>query len=351
MSGTGKILAIGGLFIASIIGAAIATNSQNNQTVGTQACESQVQTLRFSMSSNNKHPIYDGAAKFKEIVEKYTDLTVDIYPSAQLGDDRAAIEMLQLGTLDVSIPSTGPLANFYPEYNVFDLPFMITSEAVADKVLRSPFGDDMLARLQSKGLVGLDFWENGFRHLTNSSKSVRSIEDVRGLKVRTMESPLHLDAWKAMGATPTPMAFNELFTALQQGTVDGQENPYPNIALNNLYEVQSSMTDTGHVYTPLALIFSQATWNKLSKHDQKVIKQAAIEAGDYEREVNRNVNLDSLATIEQNMEVIELTPEARKGFQDATKSVVDKYEPIIGADVINAFKAEINKAEQELANQ
>ncbi|ROV57914.1 TRAP transporter substrate-binding protein [Vibrio ponticus] len=351
MSRSGKILAIGGIFIASIIAAAIVTNSKGNQSTTAQACESQVKNLRFSMSSNNKHPIYDGAVKFKEVVEKYTDLTVDIYPSAQLGDDRAAIEMLQLGTLDVSIPSTGPLANFYPEYNVFDLPFMITNEAVADSVLRSPFSDDMLKRLEQKGLIGLDFWENGFRHLTNSSTPVHSIEDVKGLKVRTMESPLHLDAWKAMGATPTPMAFNELFTALQQGTVDGQENPYPNIALNNLYEVQSSMTDTGHVYTPLVLIFSQATWNKLSSHDQKVIRQAAIEAGDHERMVNRRVNLDSLATIQEHMEVIELTPEARKGFQEATKSVITKYEPIIGSDVVDAFVESINNAEKLVNNK
>ncbi|MEZ8227321.1 TRAP transporter substrate-binding protein [Vibrio splendidus] len=351
MSRTGKILAIGGVFVASIIGAAIATNSQGNNQSSIVAGESQVQTLRFSMSSNNKHPIYDGAAKFKEIVEKFTELKVDIYPSAQLGDDRAAIEMLQLGTLDVSIPSTGPLANFYPEYNVFDLPFMITSEDVADKVLRSEFGDDMLKRLESKGLVGLDFWENGFRHVTNSRRAVKSIEDVKGLKIRTMESPLHLDAWKAMGATPTPMAFNELFTALQQGTVDGQENPYPNIALNNLFEVQETLSNTGHVYTPLALIVSQATWNKLSRHDQRVLRQAAIDAGDYERQVNRRVNLESLDVIKQNMEVVTLTPEALVGFQEATKPVIEEYTPIIGKDVVSAFQEQIKKAENELAAQ
>ncbi|MCK6263408.1 TRAP transporter substrate-binding protein [Vibrio sp. ZSDE26] len=350
MSRTGKTLAIGGVFVASIIGAAIVTNSQSNNTMSIAAGESQVQTLRFSMSSNNQHPIYDGAAKFKEIVEKFTELKVDIYPSAQLGDDRAAIEMLQLGTLDVSIPSTGPLANFYPEYNVFDLPFMITSEEVADKVLRSDFGDEMLNRLQAKGLVGLDFWENGFRHVTNSKQAVRSIDDVRGLKIRTMESPLHLDAWNAMGATPTPMAFNELFTALQQGTVDGQENPYPNIALNNLYEVQSTLSNTGHVYTPLALIVSQQTWNKLSRHDQRVLRQAAIDAGDYEREVNRRVNMESLEVIKANMNVVTLTPEAVKGFQEATTSVIDKYTPIIGADVVASFQKQIEKAEAELAS-
>ncbi|WP_026971795.1 TRAP transporter substrate-binding protein [Aliagarivorans marinus] len=349
MSKAGKILAVGGLFVASVIGFAALNNSKSTSGYEEGGYTSQVSTLRFSMSSNNQHPIFDGAEKFKEIVEKYTELKVDIYPSAQLGDDRAAIEMLQLGTLDVSIPSTGPLANFYPEYNVFDLPFMLSSEQVADQVLRSEFGDQMLEMLSSRGLVGLDFWENGFRHLTNSRRSVQSIEDVRGLKIRTMESPLHLDAWRAMGATPTPMAFNELFTALQQGTVDGQENPYPNIALNNLYEVQGSMTDTGHVYTPLALIFSEATWNKLSRQDKRVIRQAAIEAGDYQREVNRQVNLDSLSTIEQNMEVVTLTPDARKAFQDATASVVDKYESIIGADVIEAFREEIRKAEAELA--
>ncbi|PSW22118.1 ABC transporter substrate-binding protein [Photobacterium sanctipauli] len=351
MSRAGKILAIGGLFIASIIGTAIVTNGSKSTTNSTIAGESQVQTLRFSMSSNTQHPIYDGASKFKELVEKNTNLTVDIYPSAQLGDDRAAIEMLQLGTLDVSIPSTAPLANFYPEYNVFDLPFMIPNEAVADKVLRSPFASDMLEMLQSRRLIGLDFWENGFRHLTNSKRTVTNVEDVKGLKVRTMESPLHLDAWKALGATPTPMAFNELFTALQQGTVDGQENPYPNIALNNLYEVQKQMTDTGHVYTPLVLIFSEATWNKLSASDQAAIRKAATEAGDYQREVNRRVNNDSLDTIKANMQVTELTPEARNEFRQATESVVDKYRDVIGSDIIDSFTNEIAKAEKETATQ
>lgn len=351
MSRAGKILAVGGLFVASIIGVAIITNGPSAPAGGNAAGSSQVNTLRFSMSSNTKHPIYAGATKFKELVESTTDLKVDIFPSAQLGDDRAAIEMLQLGTLDVSIPSTAPLANFYSEYNIFDLPFMITNEAVADKVLRSEFSDAMLERLKSKQLVGLDFWENGFRHLTNSTRQINSVADVKGLKVRTMESPLHLDAWNALGAIPTPMAFNELFTALQQGTVDGQENPYPNIALNNLFEVQKFISDTGHVYSPLVLIFSATTWSKLSTADQTAVKAAAIAAGDYQREINRSTNSKSLETIKSTMEVTTLSPEARSGFRAATKSVVDKYRDTIGSDLIDSFIKEIDAAEKSTGKE
>lgn len=354
MSGAGKVLLIGSFIVVSIISAAIVSNveqqAQSNPVEQTQKisnnCQSKISTLRFSMSSNNKHPIFAGASKFKELVEKETDLTVDIYPSAQLGDDRAAIEMLQLGTLDISIPSTGPLANFYPEYNVFDLPFMINSEAIADKVLRSLFAENMLNLLQSKQLIGLDFWENGFRHLTNSSRAITSIEEVKGLKIRTMESALHLDAWHALGAIPTPMAFNELFTALQQGTVDGQENPYPNIALNNLFEVQGHLSDTGHVYTPLVLIFSAKTWNKLSKYDQSVIKRSAKIAGDFERKVNREVNQQSLMMIKKHMQVTKLTAAAKKEFQLATQPVINKYQDVIGKALIDDFLQAIINAEQ-----
>jgi TRAP-type transport system periplasmic protein len=343
MSKSNKVLAIGGVVIAAAIGIAVAIGGGDKDAATTEA-----KTLRFSMSSNNQHPIYAGAKKFKELVEARSDININIYPSAQLGDDRAAIEMLQLGTLDISIPSTAPLSNFYKEYGVFDLPFMIPNEAVADKVLESDYSNNMLKLLERSNLVGLDFWENGFRHLTNSKHPVRTAADVKGLKIRTMESSIHLDSWKALGATPTPMAFNELFTALQQGTVDGQENPYPNIALNNLYEVQKYISNTGHVYTPLVLIFSKTTWDKLTPEEQVVMRQAAKEAGVFERKANREMNAENLATIKDKMTVEMLTPEELATFRDATKPVVEKYRASIGGDIIDGYVNEINKATAEL---
>ncbi|WP_077341868.1 TRAP transporter substrate-binding protein [Pseudocolwellia agarivorans] len=345
MSTAGKFLLVGALCIISVITAAILSNNKQSQTSDSASCESSPKTLRFSMSSNNKHPIFSGASKFKELVEQSTDITVNIFPSAQLGDDRASIEMLQLGTLDIAIPSTGPLANFSSAFNVFDLPFMFQSEAVADDVLRSNFAGTMLNILKDKQLIGLDFWENGFRHLTNSTRAVNTIDDVSGLKIRTMESALHLDAWQALGATPTPMAFKELFTALQQGTVDGQENPYPNIALNNLYEVQEYLTDTGHVYTPLVLLFSAKTWSTLSVSEQVALREAAKEAGDYQRKVNREMNKQSLAQLNDHMTITTLPLAERKKFQQATLPVLEKYKDVIGENIVTQFQQAIKTAE------
>ncbi|WP_076420050.1 TRAP transporter substrate-binding protein [Colwellia sp. UCD-KL20] len=345
MSTAGKFLLVGALCIISVITAAILSNNKQSQASDSSSCESAPKTLRFSMSSNNKHPIFSGASKFKELVEQSTDITVNIFPSAQLGDDRASIEMLQLGTLDIAIPSTGPLANFSSAFNVFDLPFMFQSEAVADDVLRSNFAGTMLNILKDKQLIGLDFWENGFRHLTNSTRAVNTIDDVSGLKIRTMESALHLDAWQALGATPTPMAFKELFTALQQGTVDGQENPYPNIALNNLYEVQEYLTDTGHVYTPLVLLFSAKTWSTLSVSEQVAVTKAAKEAGDYQRKVNREMNKQSLAQLNDHMTITTLPLAERKKFQQATLPVLEKYKDVIGENIVTQFQQAIKTAE------
>lgn len=346
MSNAGKFLLIGAVCIVSVIAAAIITNTKQNNESTIASCDSSAKTLRFSMSSNNQHPIFSGASKFKELVESSTNITVNIFPSAQLGDDRASIEMLQLGTLDIAIPSTGPLANFSSAFNVFDLPFMFQSEAVADHVLKSDFAGTMLEVLKNKQLIGLDFWENGFRHLTNSTRAIHSIDDVNGLKIRTMESALHLDAWQALGAIPTPMAFKELFTALQQGTVDGQENPYPNISLNNLYEVQEYLTDTGHVYTPLVLLFSAKTWSTLSIDEQVAVKKAAKEAGDYQRKVNRETNEQSLAQLNSHMKITKLPLLERKKFQQATLPVLDKYKDVIGESIVKQFQQAINNAEK-----
>ncbi len=301
-------------------------------------------TIRVSNGINDKHPAYEASLKFKELVESASDdFEVEVYHSGQIADDRSAIEMLQFGTLDIVVTSTSPLANFIPEYAVFDLPFTIQTPEQADALLDGPFGEKMFDLLGDQNLVGLAWWENGFRNLTNSVRAVEKVEDLKGLKIRTMENEIHLDTWRALGANPTPMAFAELFSAMQQGTVDGQENPYPTIDLSQYAEVQDYLSGTNHVYTPFIMLFSKSIWDTYTPEQQEIIKNAAVEAGMYDRELNRQVADESLERLKENMTFSEITPENLKGFQDAVAPVIEKHKDTIGAEIVDEYLAELSK--------
>lgn len=344
-----SILFISVLVISTMLLAACGGNTSSTGAAekgsSDKGGEGEKRTLRVSIGVNDKHPEYEGAMKFKELVEAESDdLTVEVYHSGQIADDRSAIEMLQFGTLDITIPSTSPLVNFIPEFGVFDLPFTVPNEEVADKVLDGKFGDKMLEMVDGQGLVGLAWWENGFRNLTNDVKPVATMEDVNGLKIRTMENEIHLDAWKALGANPTPMAFTELFTALQQGTIDGQENPYPTILLSKYPEVQKHVSNTNHVYTPFIFLFSKKIWEELSADQQEIIAKAAVEAGKFNRQRNREVAEESLETLKKEMTFTEIKDGEFEKFQEAVKPVVDKYKDKIGAEIVDEFLSEVDKA-------
>jgi TRAP-type transport system periplasmic protein len=340
-----SLLLLSIIMISSMVLAACGGNSNSASSSEEGSSGDGKRTLRLSIGVNDKHPEYEAAVKFKELVEAESDdLKVEVYHSGQIADDRSAIEMLQFGTLDITIPSTSPLVNFVPEFGVFDLPFTIPNEEVADKVLDGPFGDKMLEMVDDQGLVGLAWWENGFRNLTNNVRPVATMKDVEGLKIRTMENEIHLDAWKALGANPTPMAFTELFTALQQGTIDGQENPYPTILLSKYSEVQKNVSNTSHVYTPFIFLFSKQIWEELPDDQQKVIKKAAIEAGKFNRERNRQVAEESLEKLKEEMTFTEIKEDEFEKFQEAVKPVINKYKEKIGADIVDEFLAEIEKA-------
>ena len=305
--------------------------------------------IKAGIGLNDQHPQYKGLLKFKEIVEEKTDgaITVETYHSGQLGDDRSMTEALQLGTQEVTIPSTAPLANFVPDFSVFDIPFLFPNEEVADTVLDGEVGQDLLKKLESQNLVGLSYWENGFRDLTNSKHAVATMDDFDGLKIRTMENDLHLDAFKALGANPTPMAFTELFTALQQGTVDGQENPYATIYLQKFYEVQSHVSNTHHIYSPFVFLMSKSFYDGLTEDQQKIVKEAAVEAGKYERKLNREANEKYLQSLQdEGMEYTEITPEAREEMVKAVAPVIDEYKGQIGEETVDKVYKAIEEAQK-----
>jgi tripartite ATP-independent transporter DctP family solute receptor len=236
-----------------------------------------------------------GATAFKETLERATNnrLRVNIQRN---DNEREMIESVQIGTLDCTITSTGPVGNFVPEVRNVDVPFLFRDYAHARGVLDSGIGQELLNRFQPRGLVGVVWLENGFRHLTNSRREVNQPGDVRGLKVRTMENQVHMRAFQTLGALPTPMAFSELVPALQQGTVDGQENPIPVIVANNLNQVQRFLTLTGHVYSPALLICNPGMMGRLSAADRAAFTEAARAA----QKANRDrVSADEASGVEE----------------------------------------------------
>ncbi len=236
-----------------------------------------------------------GATAFKDSLERATNGRYRV--TIQRNDnEREMVESVQIGTLDCTVTSTGPVGNFVPEVRNVDVPFLFRDYAHARGVLDSAIGQEILARFQPRGLVGVVWLENGFRHLTNSRREVNAPADVRGLKVRTMENQVHMRAFQTLGALPTPMAFSELVPALQQGTVDGQENPIPVIVANNLNQVQRFLTLTGHVYSPALLICNPGIVGRLNAADRAAFNEAAKAAQTANRE---RVSADEASGVEE----------------------------------------------------
>jgi tripartite ATP-independent transporter DctP family solute receptor len=237
----------------------------------------QTMTLNLGYSLSPDSHYGAGAQAFAQEIDRLSEgrITIVEQPANALGGEREMIEGLQIGSVDMVITSTGPVGNFVPEVLVLDLPFLFRDYEHARGVLDGPIGQELLERFPERGIVALAWSENGFRHLTNNRRAVRSPEDLQGLKIRTMENQVHIRAFQAAGAAPTPMAFPELFTALQQGTVDGQENPIPVITSANFQEVQRYLSLTGHVYSPALVLISPFVWERLSEEEQGWFKEAA----------------------------------------------------------------------------
>jgi TRAP-type transport system periplasmic protein len=248
-------------------------------TLGMIASAGAQTTMRISISvAQNSH---QGVAidTFAREVDKRTAGRYKIQPfySGSLGGERESIEAVQLGTQELTFSSTGPVPNFVPEARILDIPFLFRDKAHARNTLDGSIGQDMLVKFESKGFKALAWGENGVRHMTNSKRAVNAPDDLKGLKMRTMENPVHVAAYKGFGIVPTPMAFPEVFTALQQGTVDGQENPLSVIMAAKFDQVQKHLTLTGHVYSPAIFLMSKGAFDKLSAADKTAFLEAAKE--------------------------------------------------------------------------
>ncbi|MEO8509018.1 MAG: TRAP transporter substrate-binding protein [Betaproteobacteria bacterium] len=297
------------------------------------------ETLKMNISvSQNSH--YGVAVDtFAKEVEKRTNgrFKVQNFYSGALGAERESIEAVQLGTLDLTMTSTGPVPNFVPEVAILDIPFLFKDYGQARRTLDGPIGQEMLGKFPAKGIVALAWGENGFRHMTNSKRNVNVPDDLKGLKMRTMENPVHIQAYKQFGIIPTPMAFTEVFTALQQGTVDGQENPLSVISAAKFDQVQKYITLTGHVYSPALILMNKGKFDKLTAADKKAFGEAAQEAVKANR---ARIDEDEKRVVAElkahGMTVIEVVDKSK--FQTALQPTFVEFGKKFGQDNIDKIR-------------
>lgn len=275
------------------------------------------------------------AAKMEEL--SGGDITINLKPAGALGGERDVLEGLQIGSIELTISSTGPVGNFVPAVYALDFPFLFESYDHARSVLDGEIGQELLDQFESHDMVGLAWAENGFRHITNSVHPINTPEDLSGLKLRTMENQVHIAAFQSAGASPTPMSWTEVLTSLQQGTIDGQENPIPVLTANNMWEIQKYLTLTGHVYSPAVVVMSKIHWDGLSEEEQGWMVESAKAAAEAARatvSANEEAGVDLLR--ENGMEVV--TDVDKSAFAAAVQPAYEQFAEQYGAELIERIR-------------
>ena len=283
-------------------------------------------TLKLATVTPSHHAYSVGAREFARLVEEGTggEVQVKVYDGGQLGKgERELLEGLQVGTLDLAVTATGPVSNFSENMGVVDLPFLFKSAEAVDTILDGPIGRELLDELEKAGIKGLSFYENGFRNFTNSKRPLLKPEDFKGLKFRTMENPVHLASVRQLGAQAVPMSWGEVYTSLQTGVIDGQENPIAIIYAFKLSEVQKYLSLTGHFYSPAPLTMSLNAFNKLTPEQQKVFLDAAIKAAAFERKQIRDNEAKQIEELKGQGMVIDTVD--KDIFVEAMSPVYDKF--------------------------
>jgi tripartite ATP-independent transporter DctP family solute receptor len=303
-------------------------------------------TIKFAFQNNKGHPQADGAQKFADLVaaKSGNKLQVKLFPGGTLGGDLQTVSALQGGTVEMTVLNAGILAAQAKEFEIYDFPFLFATPQEADAVTDGPFGQKLLGKLQEKNLVGLGYWELGFRNLTNSKRPISKVEDIAGLKIRVIQSPMYIDLFNALGANATPMPFPELYPALEQKAVDGQENPVTTIRSSKFAEVQKHLAITRHVYNPQAVLVSKKLWDGMSAAEKKIITDAMAEATAFQRRLSRQQSEEALADLKKaGMQVTEFSPGELQRLRDKVKPVVDKHAAKVGEDTVKEVYAELAK--------
>jgi len=313
------------------------------QQLGTDIKE---RTIKVSHVVPKDHPFQVGIEKFAELLNQKTGGKIKMrgYPDGQLGAELQSISAAQGGVLEMALVSTAATASVVKEFGVYDLPFLFNDWKEADLVLDGPTGRKLLDKLPEKNLVGLCYFENGFRHLTNSRRAVAKAEDFKGLKIRTIQNPVFIDVFNTLGANATPMPFTEVFTALESKAIDGQETPYSNIYGNKFYEAQKYLSSTGHIYGAAVMLVGKKFWDQLSGAERAIMQDSCNAARDFERIFNREQDPKLLADLKaKGMIFTEITVAERTRMRELLKPVYEKYTRTLGEDVVKQVLGELEK--------
>jgi TRAP-type transport system periplasmic protein len=295
---------------------------------------------------SKEHPMGNGLAKMGACTLEKTGGKMKIQPfwDGALGNDLTATQSVRSGSLEMVLTSTAPIAAVVPELGVFDLPFLFNNEQEADKVLDGKAGDYFTAKMPAAGVINLAWWENGFRHTTNSKRPITRAEDFDGVKMRVMQNNIFIDTFKTLGSNAVPMAFSEVYSALETKTVDGQENPFNNIENMKFYEVQKFLTLTKHAYSPTLVLFSKKTWDVLSAQEQAVLKECAAQGRDEQRKVSRMKSDQSIANLKsKGMLVNEISPVEMTRIRDKAKVITERHGKAIGDEALNMVFGELKR--------
>ena len=312
------------------------TGTDDNSQSGTAATAEY--TLKFGHDHTTTSPFHTASLAFKEQVEKESGgrIAVEIYPSQSLGSAREMIEMMQMGTLEATLLPTSKFGGFDQRLNLADMPYLAESEEDIMALLNGPVGAEAMAGLEDIGIKGIAYFPEGFKYITNNVRPITSPADLSGLKIRTMEAPIIMSMFECWGANPVPIDFSEVYNSLQQGVVDGEENPLLSIHDMRFYEVQKYMTIDTHAYLAYFLSYSKAWFDKLPADLQEVVVQAGIDAKDYCQELMNEANAEYLRVIEESgTEIYTLSAEESAAFKEACQSVYTDYRDIIGGETLD----------------
>lgn len=296
-------------------------------------------TLKLGHIAVPSHPYGQGADKFAELVKEKSGgkIEIKVFPSSQLGGQKDLIEGMVFGAVDMALVGTAVLGQFQPQISIFDLPFLFEDRAHAYKSLDS-VGMELGKTLEGRGIKLLGYMENGIRHMTNNTRPIKTPADLADLKMRVMTNKIFVEMMKSLGASPTPMAFSELYSAMQQGTVDGQENPSAHIFTKRFFEVQKYASKTAHAYSPEPMVISMISWGKLNDEQKKIIEEAAKESITWQRQISKEQDNKYWEQIKATgkMEVIEVD---RSKFSASTAPVIEMFAKTVGQDNIDKINA------------
>ena len=306
----------------------------------------QERTLKMGLNGPEGHPAVAGMKKFAETVAAKSGgkIEVNLFLNGSLGSDQAVVSALKGGTIELAVMNSGILASEAKELAIFDFPFLFANEKESDAIVDGPVGKKMHALLEPKGLIGLSYWELGYRQITNSKRAVNKVEDLEGLKLRVIPNPINIDWVKALNANPTPMPFPEVYGGLEQKAIDGQENPISVIAANKFWEVQKHIVLSNHQYNPQSVIMSKKVWDSLTPAERKLIDDAADEAAKTQRAESRSAVAANLELLKKNgMTVTQLPPAEVTKLREKMKPVIAKYSANVGDATVNEMMAELAK--------